>query len=82
MSTLALRGPAGRAARGRAAPLAGTPALAMLALRRDRVFLAIWLYALVGSMAATTYSFRGLYATAAQRASLGPASGTTPRSWR
>jgi len=67
VSTLALRG---RAGRGGAAPLAGTPVLAALALRRDRVFLAIWLYALVGSLAATTYSFRGLYVTPAQRASL------------
>ena len=32
--------------------LAGTGTLAKLALRRDRIFLAIWLYALVGSMAA------------------------------
>ncbi len=48
----------------------GSTALAKLALRRDRIFLAIWLYALVGSLAATTYSFHGLYVTAAQRASL------------
>ncbi len=50
--------------------LAGTGVLAGLALRRDRIFLAIWLYALVGSVAATAYSFRGLYVTAEQRASL------------
>ena len=67
MSTLALRG---RAGRGGPAWLAGTPALAALAVRRDRVFLAIWLYALAGSMATTSYSFRGLYVTPAQRASL------------
>ena len=48
----------------------GSTELARLALRRDRIFLAIWLYALVGSLAATAYSFHGLYVTAAQRASL------------
>ncbi len=68
MSTVAVRAP--RATRRGSHALAGTGTLASLALRRDRIFLAIWLYALVGSMAATAYSFRGLYVTAAQRASL------------
>ena len=59
-----------RVSRGGSPLLAGTGTLAKLALRRDRIFLAIWLYALVGSVAATTYSYRGLYQTAAERASL------------
>jgi len=58
--------------------LAGTGTLARLALRRDRIFLVIWVYALVGSLAATTYSYRGLYVTAAQRASLAQAIRTNP----
>jgi polyether ionophore transport system permease protein len=68
MTAVAVRGP--QAVRRASHPLAGTGTLAKLALRRDRIFLAIWLYALVGSLAATTYSYRGLYVTAAQRASL------------
>jgi ABC-2 type transport system permease protein len=59
--TPARRGPAG---------LAGTATLTWLALRRDRIFLAIWLYAIVGGLASTSYSFRHLYVTEAQRASL------------
>lgn len=57
----ARRGPAG---------LAGTGTLTSLALRRDRLFLVIWLYAIIGAMASTTYSFRHLYVTEAQRVSL------------
>jgi ABC-2 type transport system permease protein len=68
MSAVALGGQ--RAARGGSDQLAGTGILARLALRRDRIFLVIWLYALVGSLATTAYSFHGLYVTAAQRASL------------
>jgi ABC-2 type transport system permease protein len=60
------RGPARRGA----AALAGTGVLASLALRRDRLFLVIWVYAIVGALASTTYSFRHLYVTEAQRASL------------
>lgn len=62
--------PGARSARVGSRALAGAGVLAKLALRRDRIFLAIWLYALVGSVAATTYSYRGLYVTAAERASL------------
>jgi ABC-2 type transport system permease protein len=57
----ARRGPAG---------LAGTGTLTSLALRRDRLFLVIWVYAIVGALASTTYSFRHLYVTEVQRVSL------------
>jgi ABC-2 type transport system permease protein len=60
------RGPARRGPAG----LAGTGTLAALALRRDRLFLVIWVYAIVGALASTTYSFRHLYVTEAQRVSL------------
>jgi ABC-2 type transport system permease protein len=48
--------------------LAGTGTLAKLALRRDRIFLVIWVYALAGSMASTTYSYRHLFNTPAEQA--------------
>ena len=66
MSAVALGGP--RATRAGSHPLAGTGALARLALRRDRIFLAIWVYALAGSMASTTYSYRHLFNTPAEQA--------------
>jgi polyether ionophore transport system permease protein len=48
--------------------LTGTGALTRLALRRDRVMLIIWLYALTAFVAATVYGFKGAYPTAAERA--------------
>jgi ABC-2 type transport system permease protein len=68
MSAIAVGGQ--RAARGGSHPLAGTRTLVTLALRRDRIFLVIWLYALVGSLASTTYSYRHLFTAAAERAAL------------
>jgi ABC-2 type transport system permease protein len=68
MSAVALGGQ--RAAPGRSHPLAGTGTLAGLALRRDRIFLVIWVYALVGSVASTTYSYHHLFTAAGERASL------------
>ncbi len=70
--------PDARATRGGSRTLAGAGSLAKLALRRDRIFLAIWLYALVASVAATTYSYRGLYQTGAERASLAASIGNNP----
>ena len=68
MSAIAVGGQ--RAARGGSHPLAGTRTLVTLALRRDRIFLVIWLYALVGSLASTTYSYHHLFTAAAERAAL------------
>ena len=50
------------------AQLTGTRTLITLAARRDRVILAIWLYALTALVASTAYSFRHLYPTAQERA--------------
>jgi polyether ionophore transport system permease protein len=66
MSAVAL--PGARTARGGSRALAGTGTLARLALRRDRIFLVIWVYALVGSLASTTYSYRHLFNTPAEQA--------------
>ncbi len=55
--------------RGRAG-LAGTTALISLGLRRDRIFLPIWLYIFAGSIASTGYSFRHLYTSLAERLTL------------
>ncbi|HTT50133.1 MAG TPA: ABC transporter permease [Streptosporangiaceae bacterium] len=76
MSAVALGGE--RTAWGGPHLLAGTRELAGLALRRDRIFLVIWLYALVGTMAATTYDYRHLFVSAAQRASLAHSIQTNP----
>jgi ABC-2 type transport system permease protein len=68
--TTGRRQPAGPQPRAARRGLAGTGPLVLLALRRDRIFLLIWLYVIVGGLASTTYSFRHLYITEAQRASL------------
>ncbi|HWF82017.1 MAG TPA: ABC transporter permease [Streptosporangiaceae bacterium] len=47
--------------------LVGTGALVKMALRRDRIMLVVWLYALTAFVASTVYGFRGLYPTAAGR---------------
>jgi ABC-2 type transport system permease protein len=49
--------------------LTGSGLLTRTALRRDRIQLPIWVYVVIGSVASTAYSFRGLYPTAAQRES-------------
>ncbi len=59
----------GLAGRGRAG-LAGTAALISFGLRRDRVFLPVWLYIFAGSIGSTGYSFRHLYTSLAERLSL------------
>ncbi|MFD9126412.1 ABC transporter permease, partial [Kitasatospora sp. NPDC059571] len=50
---------------------AGTGILLRLALRRDRIVLPVWLYALTASVASTAFSFRTLYGTAAERQAFG-----------
>ena len=47
--------------------LAGTGALAKLAVRRDRIMLPAWVYVLTALVAATGYSFKTLYKTQAAR---------------
>jgi ABC-2 type transport system permease protein len=47
--------------------LAGTPVLLRLALRRDRIVLPLWVYALTASVASTAFSFRSLYGTQEER---------------
>ena len=71
----ALAGPGALARPGPARPgwrdsLAGSGALARLALRRDRIMLAAWMYVITIVVVSTGYSFKGLYKTAASRAAI------------
>jgi ABC-2 type transport system permease protein len=47
--------------------LVGTGALVKVALRRDRIMLPVWVYALVATVVGTAASYRGLYGTVASR---------------
>ena len=58
--------------------LTGTGALIRLALRRDRIMLVIWIYALAAFVAATVYGFGDLYKTAAARIAFIAAAGHNP----
>jgi ABC-2 type transport system permease protein len=49
--------------------MTATASLTASALRRDRFFIPIWLYALAGTAIGTAYSFKHLYPTAADRLS-------------
>jgi ABC-2 type transport system permease protein len=49
----------------------GTASLARLIMRRDRVRLTIWVYVIVGLVASTVYSLKGLYPTVAARVAFG-----------
>ncbi|MEY9965081.1 ABC-2 type transport system permease protein [Streptacidiphilus sp. MAP12-16] len=51
----------------RAGSLSGLGVLLRLALRRDKVMLPVWVYAAIGSVAATAVSFRKLYPSTAAR---------------
>src|SRR5487761_1521631 len=66
--------PAVEVARPRATPgagaLTGTGALTMLALRRDRIMLPVWVYVVVIGVASNAFTFARLYKTAAARESL------------
>src|SRR5487761_454792 len=66
--------PAVEVARPRATPgagaLTGTGALTMLALRRDRIMLPVWVYVVVIGVASNALTFARLYKTAAARESL------------
>ncbi|WP_042374077.1 ABC transporter permease [Streptacidiphilus neutrinimicus] len=50
--------------------ITGTGPLLRFALRRDRIMLACWIYALLASVIGTAVSFRSLYPTAASREQL------------
>jgi ABC-2 type transport system permease protein len=50
---------------------AGVPTLVKLIGRRDRIRLAVWVYVIAALIAATAYSFRGLYHTVAAREAFG-----------
>jgi ABC-2 type transport system permease protein len=58
--------------------LAGTRALAALAVRRDRIGLAAGAYVITAGVAGTAYTLRKLYPTAAGRAALASAGGGNP----
>ncbi len=78
-AAVAAAGAPPRAGEGRrGAALAGTAALARLALRRDRVMLAAWVYILTALVAGTAYSFRTLYPTQAGRAEFAVTAGHNP----
>jgi ABC-2 type transport system permease protein len=63
------RDPALRAHRGRVVTdaLLGTGQLVKLALRRDRIMIPVWVYALAATAASTAYSFSHLYDTPQSR---------------
>ncbi|MDR0346724.1 MAG: ABC transporter permease [Nocardiopsaceae bacterium] len=58
--------------------LAGTGALARLAMRRDRIGLPVALYLITAVVAGNTYSLRHLYPTPAARVSLAASGGSNP----
>lgn len=58
--------------------LTGTGALIKLALRRDRIMLVVWLYALTAFVAASVYGFGNLYPDAASREAFIAAAGHNP----
>ncbi len=70
MSTLADLAPAGLRRTDAAASLAGAGELARLALRRDRLLLPAWIYALTAIAASGGYGIKLVYKTAASRAKL------------
>ena len=49
----------------------GVPTLIKLIGRRDRIRLAVWVYVIAAFIAATAYSFRGLYHTVSEREAFG-----------
>ncbi|HSR86158.1 MAG TPA: ABC transporter permease [Streptosporangiaceae bacterium] len=72
--------PAGQAGGGRAATsgLAGARELTKLAVRRDRIMLPVWVYALTAISLSGGYALKLVYKTAAARASLAASVHTTP----
>ena len=58
--------------------LAGTRGLTRLALRRDRIMLPVWIYALTAISVSGGYALKLVYKTAASRASLAASVHTTP----
>src|SRR5262249_21700437 len=76
-----MTGSAARPGTGRRAgnsPVAGAGLLTKLALRRDRIMLPAWIYVLTALIAGNVYSFKTLFATAAERDKLVASAGSTP----
>jgi ABC-2 type transport system permease protein len=76
MTRLASRPGAGR--RTGTGPVAGAGLLARLAFRRDRLMLPAWIYVLTALIAGNAYSFKTLFATAAERDRLAASAGSNP----
>jgi ABC-2 type transport system permease protein len=66
-SRSSITAPPSRAGTPARSTLAGTGPLTVLALRRDRVMLVIWIYVFAAFVAATVYGFKKLYPGAAAR---------------
>ncbi|MFD0331969.1 hypothetical protein ACFQZC_36900 [Streptacidiphilus monticola] len=58
---------------------AGLSPLLRLALRRDRIMLPVWLYALIATVAGTAFSIRKLYPDQASRDRLAASINGNPR---
>lgn len=58
--------------------LAGAQVLTRLALRRDRIMLPVWIYALTAIAASGGYGVKAIYKTAQSRASLAASVHSTP----
>ena len=58
--------------------LAGAQVLTRLALRRDRIMLPVWIYALTAIAASGGYGVKAIYKTAQSRASLAASVHPTP----
>jgi ABC-2 type transport system permease protein len=58
--------------------VAGAGVLTRLALRRDRIMLPAWVYVLTALIAGNVYSFKTLFATAAERDKLVASAGSNP----
>jgi ABC-2 type transport system permease protein len=61
-----------------ASALAGTGALAKLALRRDRIMLPAWLYLIIIGVSSTAFTFGKLYNTPGSRAALAASGQSNP----
>jgi ABC-2 type transport system permease protein len=70
MTATRTAGPASPQATATASALAGTAALAKLALRRDRIMLPAWLYLVIIGVTANAFTFSKLYKTPQSRAAL------------
>jgi polyether ionophore transport system permease protein len=58
--------------------LTGTRIMIQVATKRDRVMLPVWVYVLIGTVASTAYSFKGLYSTETSREQFAASINSTP----